>query len=108
MADREPTSPGNTTLRLRVGEARNADVGRAIARLDPADLKTLGVRIGDTISIRGKKTTVARAMPAFQEDRGKSRVQIDGLTRENAGAGIDDQVELAPVKAQGADRKSVV
>jgi transitional endoplasmic reticulum ATPase len=102
MADREPTSPGNTTLRLRVGEARNADVGRAIARLDPADLKTLGVRIGDTISIRGKKTTVARAMPAFQEDRGKSRVQIDGLTRENAGAGIDDQVELAPVKAQGA------
>ena len=47
----------------------------------------------------GKRGTVCKAMPAHKELRGQSRIQIDGLVRENAGrragragAGAEDQL----------------
>jgi transitional endoplasmic reticulum ATPase len=48
--------------------------------------------------------TVAKLMPAFREARGKQGVQIDGITRNNAGAGIGEKVTLEPVEALPAQR----
>jgi transitional endoplasmic reticulum ATPase len=67
-----------TKLTLKVVEAQAKDVGRAIARLDPQDLGQLGLGIGDCIQIEGKRKTVAKVMPAYPEDRGKSTIHIDG------------------------------
>lgn len=93
-----------TGIRLRVSEALSKDVGRAIARLDPQDLARLSAQVGDILLIRGSRQAVAKALPAFLDMRGQSRLQIDGLTRENAGVGLDDQVEIKRVRALPAER----
>ncbi|MBI2304642.1 MAG: CDC48 family AAA ATPase [Chloroflexi bacterium] len=82
------------TLTLVVAEAMTKDVGRAIARLDPADMAKMGVAVGDIVQIVGKKPTVARVMPTYPEERGKSILQIDGITRENAQSGLGERVQV--------------
>ena len=81
--------PLNATY--RVAEALPKDVGRGLARLDPKDMAELGVEIGDVIEVTSKQTTVARVMPAHAELRGKRSIQIDGIARANAGAGLGEQ-----------------
>jgi transitional endoplasmic reticulum ATPase len=93
-----------TTIKLKVTEALAKDLGRGLARLDPAHMSMLGIEVGDIITIAGKRTTVAKAMPAFKEHRGQSRVQIDGVSRENAGAAIDQNVEVKRAEARPAER----
>ena len=41
--------------------------------------------IGDIVEITGKRTTVARVMPAYAAQRGQGLIQIDGIVRANAG-----------------------
>jgi len=89
-------------LTLRVGEALAKDVGRAVARLDPQDMSRLGVELGDVIQIQGKKQTVAKAMPSYPEDRGKEIIQIDGITRENAQAGLGEKVQIEKIGFENA------
>lgn len=92
------------TLKLKVTEALSKDVGRAFARMGPEDLERLQVAIGDIVEVIGKRKTVCKAMPAYKELRGQSRVQLDGLTRENAGAGLDEYVSLARGTFQPAEQ----
>lgn len=92
----------NSSLTLRVAEAQTKDASRGIARLDPADLERIGAQIGDVIRIQGEKTTVARAMPAYLPERGKAMIQMDGITRENAGARLDVTVTVSRCEYQTA------
>ncbi|MFA5110148.1 MAG: CDC48 family AAA ATPase [Desulfobaccales bacterium] len=94
----------NITLKLKVTEGLSKDVGRAFVRMGPEDLEKLQVAIGDIVEVEGKKKTVCKAMPAYKELRGQSRVQLDGLSRENAGAGIDEIVKVRKITCRGADR----
>ena len=91
-------------LKLKVAEALSRDVGRGIARMGPEDLEKLGVAVGDMVEIAGKRTTVCKAMPAHKELRGQSRIQIDGLVRENAGAGLDEVVAVRKISCRPAER----
>ncbi|HEX9777532.1 MAG TPA: CDC48 family AAA ATPase [Geopsychrobacteraceae bacterium] len=84
----------NGELKLKVTEALSKDVGRALVRMGPEDLKKLQVAIGDIVEVSGKRKTVCKAMPAYKELRGQSRVQLDGITRENAGAGLGEFVQV--------------
>lgn len=93
---------GDRTLSLRVAEALPKDVGRGLVRLDPQDLEHLGVRIGEVIQVVGKRTTVARTMPAYVEQRGQGLIQIDGILRVNAGVGLDERVTVQRVDVQPA------
>jgi len=92
----------HSQITLRVAESLPKDVGRGIARLDPEILKSVKTEIGETIEIEGKRKTIAKAMPTFQDMRGKGIVQIDGLIRHNAGIGIDEKVTLSPIESQPA------
>ena len=94
----------NVTLRLKVTEALAKDVGRAFVRLDPEDLQKLQLQIGDTVEVTGKKQTVCKAMPAYKEQRGQARVQMDGVARENAGIGIDEFVHVRKTACRPAER----
>ncbi len=85
----------NVILKLKVTEALSKDMGRALARMDPEDLEKLQIAIGDIVEVTGKRKTVCKALPAYKESRGQSRVQLDGLTRENAGAGLDEYVSVS-------------
>jgi len=99
-----PDTPDGHTTKFRVTEALSKDVGHAFARMDPDDLRALDVQIGDIVEISGKRQTVGKAMPAYREHRGQSRVQIDGVTRENAGVGLDEYVQVRKVSAKPAQR----
>ena len=98
------TEAVGTVLKLKVAEALGKDVGRGLARLDPADMARLEVAVGDIVEITGKRTTVGKVMPAYKDLRGQSRIQIDGLTRENAGTSLDQTVEVRKVAARPATR----
>lgn len=86
-------------LTLRVAEAFSKDVGRGLARIDPADMKLLEADVGDIVKITGKRTTVAKLMPAFSEDRGKGIIQIDGIIRGNAQVSVDEKVKVSKTAA---------
>ncbi len=88
----------NGFLKLKVSEALGKDIGKAYARMGPEDLEKLNLAIGDVIEISGKRKTVCKAMPAYKEIREQSRIQIDGLSRENAGVGLDEFVEVRKVE----------
>ena len=88
----KPAEPAELTRKAT--EALAKDVGRGLARLDPADMSLLGIAPGDVIRLTGKKETVAKAMLAFPEDRGKGIVQVDGLTRNNAGVSLGERLRL--------------
>jgi transitional endoplasmic reticulum ATPase len=91
-------------LKLKVTEALSKDVGRAYVRMGPEDLEKLQLAIGDIAEVVGKRRAVCKAMPAYKELRGRSRVQLDGLSRENAGAGIDEYVQVRKIACRGAER----
>ena len=90
------------TLTLKVAEAASKDVSRGIVRFDPADFKKIGVEVGDVVSIMGKRETVAKVLPAYMEDRGKSLIRLDGITRDNAKVGIDEKVSVTQTDFQPA------
>ena len=98
-----PTA-AETTLALKVTEALSKDVGHAFARMGPEDLEKLGIAGGDTVEVAGKRKTVCKAMLAHKELRGQSRVQLDGLVRENAGAALDESVQVRRIGCRPAER----
>jgi transitional endoplasmic reticulum ATPase len=94
----------NITLTLKVKEALAKDVGRAIARIDPEDMKTLGLEVGEIIEIEGKRKTAAKVMPCYAEDRGKKIIQMDGISRENSQIGLDEKVKIRKIEYKAANR----
>jgi transitional endoplasmic reticulum ATPase len=97
----EPTAfPAAAAVTLRIAEARVEDIGHARARLAAADLERIGARPGDTVKITGRAIAVARAELAEAGHEGV--VQIDGTARSNCGAGLQEQVAVAPIEAAQA------
>ena len=91
-------------LKLKVTEALSKDVGRAFARMGPEDMEKLQASVGDIIEVTGKRRTICKVMPAYKEVRGQNRIQLDGLTRENAGVAIDESVSVHKTECQPAKR----
>jgi len=89
-------------IQLRVGDARQRDVGRGIARIDQKAMQKLGISAGDVIEIVNKRTTSAIAWPAYSEDQNRDIIRIDGFTRKNAGAAINEYVVIKPAKVKTA------
>ncbi len=87
-------------VQLRVGDARQRDVGRGIARIDQKTMQRLGISAGDVIEICGKRTTSAIAWPAYSEDQNRDLLRIDGFTRKNAGVAINEYVVVRPAKVK--------
>jgi transitional endoplasmic reticulum ATPase len=84
------------TVTLRVAEARVEDIGHALARLAAADLSRIGARVGDVLKITGATVSVARAELADEGHQGV--IQIDGTTRSNCGAGLQEQVTVTLIE----------
>ncbi len=81
-------------ITLKVREALAKDVGRTIARMDPADMEVLGLSVGSIVEIEGKSLTPVKVMPCYPEDRGQKIIQIDGICRENAQISLDEKVTV--------------
>jgi transitional endoplasmic reticulum ATPase len=96
MADKE--------MKLKVAEAiSQSDVGRSIARIDPACMQELGLIDGDIVEIEGKKITAAIAASS-QSDIGLSIIRIDGHIRKNVGASIGEEVTVTRADTNDAEK----
>lgn len=87
-----------------VKEAERKDVGRGVIRLHPDDMKKLEIMAGDVFKIQGKKTTIAKALPALVQSRELGAVQIDGIIRENAGVSLDESVDIEKTECVAAQK----
>src|SRR5690348_10286513 len=92
------------SVRLEVARARPADMGRGVARLSPQAFGELGVREGDVVEIRGRRSSAAIALHLPYEDRGLPLLRIDGLQRANAAAAVGERVLVTAVSARLARR----
>ncbi|MCG2827693.1 CDC48 family AAA ATPase [Methanothermobacter sp. K4] len=91
-------------IKLKVAEAlAQQDVGRGIARVDPACMEKLGLSDGDIIEIEGKKLTAATVISS-QSDIGLGIIRIDGYLRKNAGASIGEEVTVRRAEVKDAQK----
>jgi len=91
-------------MKLKVAEAfSQSDVGRSIARIDPACMEKLDLLDGDIIEIEGNKLTAA-TVASSQSDIGLGIIRIDGYIRKNTGASIGDEVTVRHAKVKEAQK----
>jgi len=93
-------------LQMRVGEAKQRDVGKRRARIEPEGMQFLKVEPGDMIEIIAKRSSCAIVWPVDDDNKAPDMIRIDGQTRKNVGVGINDLVNVRKIVAKPA--KSVV
>lgn len=93
-------------LQMRIGEAKQRDVGKKRARIGPDAMDFLKVNPGDTIEIVGKRTSCAVVWPTDEDDKFADIIRIDGQTRKNVGCTLNDIVRIKKASAKTA--KSIV
>ncbi len=85
------------TVKLKVAEGIQEDMGKGIARIGTAVKEELGVSSGDIVKIKGEKETVAKVWQGYSQDEGREIIRMDGIVRQNAGAGVGDTVILEKI-----------
>ena len=89
---------------LKVAMAqRQSEAGYGRARIDTDSRRALGLEIGDTIEIVGKRNVVAKVFKCDAADEGRGMIFIDGLTRTNAGVSVDENVTVRKCEPQFAE-----
>ena len=95
-------SDESSPIQLRVAEAKHRDVGKRRARMDARHMEHLSIQAGEVIEIVGKRTTAVTAWPADEEEKETDIIRIDGQTRKNAGAGLNDLLNVRKVDCRQA------
>jgi transitional endoplasmic reticulum ATPase len=93
-------------LQMRIGEAKQRDVGKKRARIGPDAMDYLKAAPGDVIEISGKRSSCAIVWPADEDEKFPDVIKIDGQTRKNIGGGLNDIGKINKVATKVA--KSVV
>ena len=93
-------------LQMRIGEAKQRDVGKKRARIGPEAMDYLKVTPSDVIEITGKKSSCAIIWPADEDEKFPDIIKIDGQTRKNISAALNDIVKIKKVTTKVA--KSVI
>ncbi len=93
-------------IKLNVAEALQDDAYKGIARLDAEVMRSLDIRRGDVIIIKGNRETVAIADRAYPADVGEGIIRIDGILRRNSKSGIGEVVTIS--KADIKEAKKVM
>ncbi|SAI88445.1 ATPase AAA [Methanoculleus bourgensis] len=94
-------------IEVTIKEAAHEDAGRGIARLSIDTMKALDLVSGDVIEIEGRQKAATLIWPGFPQDTGKAVLRIDGSTRSNVGAGIDDKVRIKKTEAGYAKKVTI-
>lgn len=94
------------TLQLTVIEG--FQVGRGVARIDPADMASLGCTAGDTVLITGARTTAAKVVPLGVLERGQRVIQMDSQVRQNSSSGLNERVTVRRAKIKDAEKVTLL
>ena len=79
---------------MRIGEAKQRDVGKKRARIGPEAMDYLKVTPGDIVEIMGSRSSCAVVWPIDEDEKFSDIIRIDGQTRKNAGASLNDIVKI--------------
>jgi len=92
------------SIRLKIIEADQRDVGKGIVRISGRQMADLGVGDYDVVVVKGAKSTSALVVKAYPTDEDMDVVRMDGLIRSNVGAGIGQFVEISKAEWKPAER----
>ncbi|MEK6842356.1 MAG: CDC48 family AAA ATPase, partial [Nanoarchaeota archaeon] len=91
-------------VQLKVVEALQDDAYKGIARVDAEVMRSLDIRRGDVILIKGHRETVAIVDRAYPADVGEGIIRIDGIIRRNVKVGIGDVVSVSKADVREAKK----
>jgi transitional endoplasmic reticulum ATPase len=84
-------------LQMRIGEAKQRDIGKKRARVGPQAMDFLKAEPGDIIEIMGSRTSCAVIWPVDEDEKFPDIIRIDGQTRKNVGGTLNDIVKIRKV-----------
>ena len=82
---------------MRIGEAKQRDIGKKRARVSPEAMNFLKVVSGDIVEIIGSRTSCAVIWPADEDEKFPDIIRIDGQTRKNVGNTLNDIIKIKKV-----------
>ena len=85
---------------MRIGEAKQRDVGKKRARVGPEAMDFLRAEPGDVIEIMGSRTSCAIIWPVDEDEKFPDIIRIDGQTRKNVGGTLNDIVKIRKVASK--------
>ena len=89
---------------LKIDEIPQQHVGRGRAIIDPKIIEDQNWNTGQILELTHNKKTHVKLWPGNPEDYGTGIIKIDGITRQNIGAGIGDKISLKSVEAVNAEQ----
>ena len=89
---------------LKVDEIPQQHVGRGRAIIDPKIIEDHKWNTGQILELTYNKKTHVKLWPGNPEEYGTGIIKIDGMTRQNIGAGIGDKISLKSVEAANAEQ----
>jgi len=92
---------------MRIGEAKQRDVGKKRARIGPEAMDFLKVTPGDIIEVMGSRSSCAVVWPVDEDEKLPDIIRVDGQTRKNVGASLNDFVKIRKVTSKFAKTVSL-
>ncbi len=89
---------------LKTDEIPQQHVGRGRAIVDPKIIGDQKWNTGQILELTYNKKTHVKLWPGTPEEYGSGIIKIDGITRQNIGAGIGDKISLKSVEATSAEQ----
>ena len=95
-------------LQMRIGEAKQRDVGKKRARIGPEAMDYLKTTPGDIIEISGENKTSAVVWPADEDEKHMEVIRIDGQLRKNLRVSLNDTVSITKASSKTANSITLV
>ena len=89
---------------LKIHEIQQQHVGKGRAIIDPKIIEEQNWSVGQILELTYNKKTYVKLWPASPEEYGAGTIKIDGITRQNIGAGLDDKISIKSVEAANAEQ----
>jgi len=89
---------------LKIEESPQQHVRRGRAIIDPKIIEDQKWNSGQILELTYNKKTHVKLWPGAPEEYGSGIIKIDGMTRQNIGAGIGDKISLKTVEAVNAEQ----
>jgi transitional endoplasmic reticulum ATPase len=85
---------------MRIGEAKQRDIGKKRARVSPEAMDFLKAVPGDIVEIMGSRTSCAIIWPVDEDEKFPDIIRIDGQTRKNVGGTLNDIIKIRKVTSK--------
>lgn len=89
---------------LKIVEIPQQHIGRGRAIVDPKIIEETKWKPGQILELTYNKKTHVKLWPGSTEEYGTGVIKIDGMTRQNIGAGIGDKISIKSVEAADAEQ----